>query len=197
MKTKFLQIWSNPRETVLYFQQSLALQFRLYACLTLIYLIQTSAFFLFLKNFTSIPLFRLNGLELVFWYFLTVSLTTLIIILCAALAIWPCARLFKGQGTLLQTCTSVMCVLISLIPIGFLLLLVQFLFLVNFGVLSQIVRMFCYFGFLATMIYGFIVFLETISEIHRFGLKRAFFSIVLGLAILAAIFLMWYWKGIN
>ena len=42
-----------------------------------------------------------------------------------------------------------------------------------------------YLGVLATLIYGFIILLITISETHRIGLPRAFSSVILGLMLLA------------
>jgi hypothetical protein len=48
----------------------------------------------------------------------------------------------------------------------------------------------CLLGILVLLVYGFIVLVKTISEIHQIGSWKGFFSIVLGLVILTSMILV-------
>ena len=74
------------------------------------------------------------------------------------------------------------------IPIGFFLLMVNFAFRhPGLGSFSPLIRIVSYAGILATLIYGFIILLKTMTQAHGFGTGRAFFSTILGLILFLAI----------
>lgn len=186
-----LSKWYKPREIVRYLNQSSSSHFRLMAGLTVIYFIQISTFILSLEKMTISPLFSRNGLNLIVWFFLSVAAGLFVFIYTSTLALWWGAKCLNGTGTLPQTRAAVIWTLVCSIPIGFFLLLLYFVFrhqhLVQLG---QIIKIVSFLGIFATLIYGLIVLIKTVSETHSLSLWRAFFSILLGLIILFAIFLV-------
>jgi hypothetical protein len=180
-----IAIWYKPRKIIHYLQRSALSHFRLMMALAFIYFVLIGTFLLSLEKFTISPLFSLNGVKLILLIFLQIGARSFAFIYIASLIIWAAAKGFQGQGTLPQTRGAVIWTLICTIPIGFFLLLLNFAythpdFPWPFTVVSLIAMP-------INLIYGFIVLLQTVSETHRFGLMRAFFSTVLGLAILSAI----------
>lgn len=176
--------WRNPRQIVHYLQHTPLLQFRLMAGLTFTYFVQASIFILSLEKITFAPLMSLDGIKLIFWFLLSVGFTSFVVIYASTFVIWVCAKCFNGKGTLPQTRAAIIWTLVSLIPVGFLLLLIYFTFThPHLGRLSFVMRMACYLGILATLIYGFIVMIKTVSETHRLGLWNSFFAAMMGVAM--------------
>ena len=183
-----LSIWHKPKEIIRNLHQSALSHHQLMLMLALVYFIQIGAFILSLEKITFAPLFSLNGLKLIIWFFIQVGMRSFVITYVFTLALWATAKSFTGLGTLPQTRGAVIWTLISTIPIGFFLLMVNFAFRhPGLGSFSPLIRIVSYAGILATLIYGFIILLKTMTQAHGFGTGRAFFSTILGLILFLAI----------
>lgn len=186
--SSIFSIWHKPKEIIRYLHHSALSHHQLMLMLALVYFIQIGAFILSLEKITFAPLLSLEGLKLILWFFILVGMRSFVIIYVFTLVLWATAKAFKGVGTLPQTRGAIIWTLISTIPIGFFLLLINFAFRSpSLGSFSTLIRIVSYAGILATWIYGFIVLNQTVAETHHIGTQRAFFSTVLGLILFLAI----------
>jgi hypothetical protein len=159
--------------------------------LVLIYFILSSIFILSLEKITFAPLMSLNGIKLIFWFLLSVGFISFTLIYVATFALWLGAKCFHGRGNFLQTRAAVIWTLITGLPIGFMLLILSYIFRhPDLGPLLIYLKTACLLGILVLLVYGFIVLVKTISEIHQIGSWKGFFSIVLGLVILTSMILV-------
>ena len=180
-------IWHKPRRVIHYLEALPRSYFVLLAILAISYFLQIGAFMLSLPTITFAPLMTLNGVELIGYSFLTVLVAMFTAIQAAALAVWICAKVVGGQGTLPQTRNALAWSLIWTIPLFLFLLLIYFTIrLPEQGVISVVVRIIAYTGTLATVLYVPFVFIATVSEAQRFGSWRAMFSVIFGGMIFAA-----------
>ncbi len=197
MKT-LLSVWRKPRRAVHYLDAAPRVYFCVLAILAISYFLQISAFMLSLPEITFAPLMTLRGLELIGWSFLTVLVGIFTAIQAGALAIWICAKVVGGQGTLPQTRNALAWSLLWTIPLGVFLLLIYFTIrLPQQGVIAVLVRIISYTGTLAILIYLPFVFVATVSEAQRFSSWRALASVVFGSLLFAAAasFLFWLFRS--
>ncbi len=186
--SSLVSIWYKPREIIRYLQQSPISHHWLMLMLCSVYFLQLGTFILSLDKITVAPLLSLDGLKLILLFFALVALRSFVIIYTATFAIWAAAKCFHGRGTLPQTRGAVIWTLISTIPVGFFLLLINFTFnMTDMSSLPLIVRIVSYAGIFSNLIYGFIVMLKTVAETQRFSLWRAFFTTVLGLVLFSVV----------
>ena len=188
VQPSFRSMWYKPREVVRYLHQSQSSHFRIIGALAFIYFIQLSTYVLFLEKLTFAPLLSLKGLQLILYVLLFLGIGSFVAINVVTLMIWLGAKCMNGQGTLLDTRAAVIWTFVGLIPIGFFLLLLYFVFRhQNLEQVGLVIEIASYLGLLITLVCGFIILLTTISETHRFGLWRSFLVVVLGVVMISTI----------
>jgi hypothetical protein len=186
--TSFIAVWCKPKTVMNYFHESSWSHYRLMLMLALVYFIQFGLFILSLEKITVAPLLSLDGFKLIVWFFLLVGLRCFVIIYIAVFALWAAAKVFKGQGTLPQTRGAVIWTLISTLPIGFFLLLINFAFRhPNLGLVAPVIRIVSYLGILWSFTFGFRLLFKTMAEIHHSTGLRTFAAVFLGLVVLLVI----------
>jgi hypothetical protein len=186
--SSLVSIWYKPKEVIRYLHQSPISHHWLMLMLSAVYFLLIGTFVLSLDKILAAPLLSLNGLILIPLFFAAVALQSFVIIYVVTFTIWAAAKCFHGKGTLVQTRGAIIWTLISTIPAGFFLLLINFAFnLTDMGSVPILIRMISYAGVLATLIHGFIVMLKTVAETQRFSLWSAFFATLLGLILFSVV----------
>ncbi|HUD01082.1 MAG TPA: hypothetical protein VMR37_02030 [Rhabdochlamydiaceae bacterium] len=185
-RSSILSIWLKPREGVRYLET--ASHFLLITGLTLIYFVQISTFVLSLEKLTIAPLLTYKGVTFILLFLLALGLWTFTFIQAFTMTVWSVAKRFNGQGTIPQTRAAVIGVLAWFMPLGFFWLIIYFTNRQpDAGLILQIIRIAAYLGGFATLLYGIVVMLKTVSEAHSFGLWRSLFSISISTLILYGI----------
>lgn len=181
-------MWLKPRQMVRYLDRSPVIQFFLMVALALLYFIQASLFILSLEKITIAPLLSFKGLCLVFWSMIALGSGLFTAIYLLTFVIWAGTKCFNGQGSLPQTRAAIVWTFATSMPLGFFLLLIHFTIRLPDQVpIPIIIRIISYLAFLANLMYGFVILIITISEMHRLRMMRALGSVILGVLMLATI----------
>lgn len=138
-------------------------------------------FFHFSRFLTPLALLGI-GLFYVFFTELAFLLGTI-----SSYAIWLAAKCLKGEGTYSKTCQAFLWTMVYLtIPFSICFVCLQFDWPAAF-ITKKIFRI----GMFASLIYGFVVMVKRLSEIHDLSIQRAFFAFILGKPHCAANSIYW------
>lgn len=171
----------KSREVVRHLDQSTFLQFGLFFLLTFVYFLQLWTFVLSIDEITAAPLLTKKGFLLIILTFLALGAGIISFVYAITLAIWTFSSKFNGQATLQETRAAIICAMLWTIPIGFYLLIIYLTIRdPSHGSLALGMRIAAYLATPVTLVSSFIVLLKTVSEMNRFGIWRAFLSVVLG-----------------
>jgi hypothetical protein len=193
----FLSTWYKPREMVRYLLSHRPHAFYTFATigLILIYFVQFALFCLSIETMPAQAFLNIKGLIAAGWVLLLITIVVFTVVNVFIVAFWKIARNIRGTGSILETAVAFLWTLISFLPLVFFYLISHYAFdQALLGKSAVFLKIASYVGFLATLIYGFIVLLKTLSEVHRFNLWRSFFSILLGTLVSCTIIYLGY-KG--
>ncbi len=155
-------------------------QFRIIFLWMLICFIQTGLFALSFENFSFSRFLNFSSLLTLLAFFLFFIELSFIIANISAFAFWISAKCLKGRGTYSKTCVAFLWVMVYFtLPFGFSTVLIKF----NWPMAFIIKKIFLI-GKIASLIFGFLAMVKSLSSVHNFSLIRGFFALILGCSIL-------------
>ncbi len=184
MKTlhPFISLWINPRATIqkLTVSYSPSNDVRLILLLSLAYFIQISLFILMVDVIPGSVLISMKGLQAIIWGILVLGIGSYTYASLTSFMMWNIAKWFKGEGSLVNTRTALVCSMFTYLPVGFSILLVYFAYSQKLiGKPIFLLDIISLIGLPLVFIYSFILMLKMIAEINHFSLWWAFISILL------------------
>lgn len=166
----------NPRSAMQFFTNQISLtrlHFILVANLSLFYLFQGGIFIASIDILPPFPYMGLKKVESLFWTYAFLFALIYAVLQFLTLLVWKIAQWFQGSANLKETRLALSWSLLCANPMGFFLLLLQATFNHPTIAYHYLIDGLAFAGALFFLIYGLIVCLKALSEVHQFSIWRS------------------------
>ena len=165
------------------------IHFYLLACLAFVYVLQSSLFLLSITELEDAPFSMVKKWEGALLGYLFTFALLYALLQFASLIVWKVSQGFSGRGGLIETRLVLSWWLVCISPIGFLFLLFQFTHnypeATGVGTLDALGLL----GIPTLFLYGGIVLVKGLAEVHQFSLLRALaVSLIMALMLLLGVY---------